>query len=230
MKKILLTAALALSIFFIPGITTNAEETLRMTPDERFDAHIEAMTKRHENIVAEKQAEQDEHLALALEYQAIKLEIVDLYAPEMYELYAEGFTEHNSTHETLFATRMALRDTSFELLVEGMTSVKDDVFAQAEAGEITYKEASEAIQVYKQDQIAYDQSVVEQYLADIEDLVAQNEANKEIAEGLKEDLRAAVEAEDFEAANRLITELYDYLILHIEFDYAKLAIMEAIEF
>ena len=228
MRKALTTLALVLTMILTAGISVNAEEPTQ-DPEARFNERIEIMTENHEARIEEAQATFESSVEEALARQARKLELVDTYAPELYSDYEAGFAEHISVHEDLHETRIELREDGFDGIIEGLIDLKDEVFAQAEAGEITFREAAEDLRAYLETERLEVQEKRDDYNEAIADLLAEEEANHEIVEGLKEELRAAIEAGEDQEANEIIETLYDYLQLHIEFDLAKLAIMETFE-
>ncbi len=161
----------------------------------------------------------------------IKKEVVVAYAPELIEAYDLAWGgDHVDIHEDLFNERMSLRQERYDIFVAGLIEVKEALFPLAEAGEMTYKEVGQAFKAYKEEQRAYFTAITDAAKAEIEILDAANEVNKEIVEGLKAELRAAVEAEDYDTANDIVTELLDYLETHVDYDVAKLVVLEAIEF
>ena len=230
MKKNILSLALALSLLLVAGITANAEETSELNPEERFNERVEEGQQQRENLLVERAAEFEEKKLAAKERQEKKLELINHYAEDMVDLYVEAFEGHITVHELLFEEHKSLRVQAREITEAGVIALKETLKPQVEDGTLTIKEMRTAIKAYLEGQKTYFSVIRDQYQADIEGLKADNEANKEIVVGLRSDLRAAIEADDQDTAEAIIIELYDYLLLHTQFDYDKLEILEAVEF
>ena len=230
MMKKLLSLALVLTALLSISIVTNAEEREPVDPEVRFEEHINSMTDKYNENIATKIASYEENMAKKLDNITKKKEIVALYAPELINTYDTSYDAHLDIHASLFNEHLTLREESFDLFLNGLIDLKDELFPLAEAGEMTYKDVGEAFKSYREEQRAYTTSVMDAYKASIADLDDANETNKAVVEGLKVNLRAAVESEDLDAANAIITELHDYLVQHVAYDNAKLAILETVEF
>lgn len=227
MKKLVLSLSLALSLFLVIGISTNAEEDSALDPKGRFDARVEQLKENHEANITERKANYAAKKAAAEEAQTFKLDIISTYAPELYEQYEVAFEEHMSVHEELHETNISLREEAFDATMEGLEALKDEQFELVDSGDITYRDASEHLRQYLNDQRNYYKSIREQYRTDIAELVAQNEADRVIRQGLKADLRIAITSGDSERAGEIIETLYDHLLRHSQFDKDKLAFLKS---
>ena len=231
MKKNLLSLTLVMCLLFISGMTVHAEEeATKPTIEERFAQRMDEQTQKRLTLVEEKTASFEERKATAQEGQTKKLALINLYAPEMYDAYLDAFADHVTVHEQLFQAHKSLRLEASEMTATGLSNLKDTLLPMVEDGTMTGKEMGQELRAYLQEQKTYLSSVKDQYKAEIEAINTENETNKELAKSLKSDLRLAIEAEDVDTANALITELYDYLLAHTQYDYEKLEVLEAVEF
>lgn len=243
MKKTLLTLAFVFAAFFALTINTNAEEIEpataaevpapereRIDPEVKFQEHVDNMTANHEANIEQATANYEENLATALERIAFKKDLVAEFASEMSGLYEIAWDDHIAVHELLFNIRMDIRETAFTNYLDGLIELKEELFPVAETGEMTYKEVFESLRTYSEETKAANEVIREEAQSRIDELDAAWEVNKEIVDGLKAELRAAIEAEDVDTANAIIVELYDYLVLHVQYDNDKLVVLESVEF
>lgn len=222
--------AMVLSVLFLGGTSASAEVRNQIDPEDRFDARIEKMTERHNDFLEQKEATFQSKKEHALVRQSKKLDLIALYAPELHPLYADAFTDHIAVHEDLHATHIGLREEAFTTTIDGLIALKEELFPLAQAGTMTYREVAAELRQYLEDQRASYQAIRETYAQDISDLNTQNDANKVLVDALKADLRAAIAAADADSANGIIHELYEYLLLHIQYDNDKLEILNTISF
>ncbi len=230
MRKMILNLAIVMTVLFVGGINANAEERIKIDPDARFDARVESMMQKHDEKLAEKTAAYEERKAKALEGQTMKLGLVEAYAPDLYEMYVTAFGDHTSLHEALFSERVSIQNKTFNKAMDGLASLREALYPEVEAGTMTYKELYTALKAYMNEQKILRQAQHIAYQEAISELKSENEFNQEAVKVLKADLRTAISAEDYDSANTLITELYDYLILHTQYDEAKLEVLLSIEY
>ncbi len=230
MKKTILSLALAISILLVAGITANAEERTELNPEKRFSQRFEERQQKRENLLAERAADLEEKKLAAKERQKKKLELINHYAEDMVGSYVEAFEGHVTVHELLFEEHKSLRLEAHEITQAGVIELKETLKPQVEADTLTIKQMRAKIKTYLEGQKTNFSVIREQYQADIEGLNAENKANKEMASGLRLDLRAAIEADDQAESKAIISELYNHLLQHIQYDYDKLEILEKVEF
>lgn len=150
------------------------------------------------------------------------LEVIQLYAPELLEDYELAFEEHKAVHTDLMEARTAIAEAYMNETNVGLETLKAEIEEKLEAKEITTKEAREMIRTYMLERKEGFKTLFGEFQEAIAEEKAAYEILKAEADVLKTELRAAIEAEDADLCNTLLAELYDYLLVHIEFDQFKL--------
>ncbi|MDF1617371.1 hypothetical protein [Petrocella sp. FN5] len=179
--------------------------------EENQVRRLDKVTKRWEERLEKREAVMARHL-----------EIIKLYAPELLEDYEVAFEDHKAVHRDSMEVRTAIAKDYMDETKAGLEELKAEIEEKIEAEEITTKEAKEMIKTYMLERREGFKTLFDTYLEAIAEEKEAYEVLKDEAEALKIELRAAIEAEDADRCNELLTELYDYLLLHIEFDQLKL--------
>jgi len=183
-----------------------------------FEKREENQVRRLDKAATRWEARLEKREAVILRH----LEVIELYAPELLEDYEAAFEEHKLIHTELMETRTAIAKDYMDETNDGLEVLKAEIEEKLEAEEITTNEAREMIRTYMLERRDGFKTLFDAYLEAIADEKADYEALKEEADALKVELRAAIEAEDADRCNELLTKLYDYLLAHIEFDQFKL--------
>lgn len=179
--------------------------------EENQARRLDQATTRWENRLEKREAVMARHL-----------EVIKLYAPELLEDYEVAFEEHESVHTDLMEARTAIAKDYMDETNVGLETLKAEIEEKLEAEEITTKEAREMIRTYMLERKEGFKALFDAFQEAIAEEKAAYEIIKAEADALKTELRAAIEAEDADLCNTLLTQLYDYLLLHIEFDQFKL--------
>ncbi len=238
MKRRIFTLALTLLLGF-NTINANAAE---ITPseegqvpqkefsidvfEEKFDAKMEERQEVINQRAAERAAEFDAKVADVQERSALHMDIVEEYTPELVMDFEAVADAHQIVHQSLFDQHLRIRTEFQEETNAGLEALKADLFAALEDGSMTGMEVRQAFKAYLEERRQEATSIKDAYLADIEALNAENDANRELAKGLKAELRTALENEDSETIVSILYQLLDLANAHVEYDYAKLAILE----
>lgn len=228
MKKIFLIFALLL--MFSSTLVVSAQEInpAKSTPTESIDSFLSQLEEK----LNERQEEQDSRWSDRQEDRHERntsfLEIVAQYAPELLSDYTTAFATHNALHEELYNTRTSIQTTYSNETLAALNILKEDLIAQAEAGEITWKEVRETLRNFLKDSRETFQSQKSAYKDAILAANADWEAKVAEIKVLRADLVEAIKTNDNEAAAEIIETLYGYLIEHIEFDQFKLDTMKSI--
>ncbi len=226
MRKLSRVFVLTLMLLvMVTSVSVYADET--MTPEERFDERMEQFLEKRDERIARAEERFIEFEEKRLEHQSRKLDIITRLAPDMLEAYETGFENHNEIHELLFEAHKTVRENMFDEAMEEMDALKDELFEKAEAGEITYREVREKLkEAHETNRMELEAFRLEldEALADVR---AEEEIDKEERTALKEELIIAIENKDYESAEEIIIQLYDYLLSHIEFDQYKLDVISS---
>lgn len=194
--------------------------------EEKLDEKVAIMNEKYNTRVTERTAKFNERIAKSEERSALRMEVVAEYAPELVVDFEGVYAAHIIVHEALFNEHML---NSSEFVAEtnaGLATLKDEVLASIEAGTMTGQEARAEIKAYMAGRREEYKATKEAYKAEIADLDAANELSKEEAKALKTELKAALEAEDATTIVSVLNQLLDLANTHVEYDYAKLAILE----
>lgn len=218
------------------AVTANAGEVDTERPErepmtielfeEKVSERMDEYDQRIDEILAEKTAAHDERVANASEVYVNRIEFIMEWAPELEEAFQEVFDAHIEVHEILFSTNYAKHELYHNDTMAGLDNLLQEVLADLEAELISFQEGSETLKAYKVSRHEEYQALRDEYEEEVAPLKEDEAYNKEIVEGLREELRVAVETEDDDAVTEILNELLVYAGLHIDFDYAKLAILE----
>lgn len=156
------------------------------------------------------------------------LEVIKLYAPELLADYEAAFVDHEVVHKDLMETRTAIAEDYMDETNVGLEALKAEIEEKLEAETITTQEAREMIRTYMLERRDGFKTLFDAYHEAIAEEKEAYEILKADADALKVELRAAIEAEDADRCNELLTELYDYLLEHIAFDEFKLTTLNNI--
>jgi len=199
-------------------------ETFIEKTDERmanFDTKIndilEGRVSAHEEAIVKADARHENQLARVTEI-----------APDLVDDLNAAYEEHKQVHDLLFTENYNSHVDYHAETMAGLYDLQDQVIAQVEAETMTYKEAASTLSEYVKTRKEEYKALKEAYLAEIDPLKVENEANKAAANEVKTQLKAAYDAGDLELVHDLMVELLDYSQKHLDFDfdYAKLAILE----
>lgn len=222
MKKVILLFVML--FMFSSSFIVNAEEAVpnRKTPDERFDILITRLEEKREQHIERQEERWSERQQVREERSDDYLDIVAEYAPELLSDYEAAIATHNTLHETLFNTRMSLKTNYSDETLAALYTLKVDLYAQAEAGEITWREVQETIKDFLQNSRETFKSNKEAYKEAILEAQADWEEKTAEIKSLREDLAKVLNVNDTDAVVEIIETLYDCLLEHIEFDQFKL--------
>lgn len=228
MKKlfIILTVVLMLSSTMV--VSAEETTTTKQSPEDRFNGFLLELEEKQDARYDEIDSKWSERQDKRQERNTGFLETVAQYAPELLSSYETAFDTHDALHVELFNKRTAIRTTYSDETMAALTILKEDLFAQATAGEITWKEARQSLKVFLQE--SKDSYVASKTTYKDTVLAAKTdwEANVVEIKALRQELRTAIETNDTVTAAGIIEELYDYLLQHIEFDQFKLDTMNSI--
>lgn len=225
MKKLLkVLSVTTLSLLFSTSILVNAMEFPegKVSKDERFtnfESRAEEKKDERMDIAKEKHAQRKDKREIRSEQM---LEIVSNFAPELYEDYEEAVNSHEILHLNLFNKHEEIRESHFAEIKIEVQELKDELFAQVEAGELTFREARDQIQDFMKTNRESLKAELDAFRDEISDEADDWKSNQEVIKGLFEDLKVAIDSEDTESANEIIYDLYNYLLDHIQFDQFKL--------
>lgn len=238
MKKRIFTLALTLFLGF-NTINANAAEVTSpeegQVPqkefsidvfEEKFDAKMEERQEAINQRAAERAAEFDAKVADAQERSALHMNIVQEYTPELVIDFEAVADAHQLVHQALFDQHLRIRTEFQEETNAGLEALKIELFAALEDGSMTGMEVRQAFKTYFEERRQEAIANKDAYLADIQALNAENDANRELAKALKAELRTALENEESETIASILYQLLDLANAHVEYDYAKLAILE----
>ncbi|PKM52104.1 MAG: hypothetical protein CVV02_03700 [Firmicutes bacterium HGW-Firmicutes-7] len=228
MKKLLIV--LAMVLMFSSTMVINAAErtTPNPTPEDRSNGFLSELEEKQDARFDEAQTKWTRRQTERQTRNDKYLEIVAQFSPDLLSSYEAAFDTHDALHAELFTTRTRIRTTYSDETKAALEVLKSDLFAQATAGEITWKEARESLKTFLKDSKTAFTTLTDAYKAAILDENSEWEAKVVEIKALHQELRAAIEAEDTDSASAIIDELYDYLLQHIEFDQFKLDTMNAI--
>ena len=236
MKKTLLTLAVIATMVFTAISASAAEvEEAEARPEkefsidvfeEKFDVRMATMNEKFNEKVAERTATLEERLAKSVERTALRMEVVEQYTPELVLEFEAVYNAHVIVHQTLFNEHMLNKSEFFAETNAGLTALKDEVITAVKAGTMSGQEARAELKSYTTGRREEHKATVEAYKTEIAPLNEINDANREIAKGLKAELKSALEVEDTETIVSVLYQLLDLTNTHVEYDYAKLAILE----
>lgn len=218
-----------LILMFSMTMVVSAKEptTPKTSPEDKFNGFISELEQKQASRFDEANANWTQNQTKRQSRDALFLEMVAQYAPDLSISYEEAFAEHDALHLALFNIRTGIRSDYNTATIQGLTALKDDLFEKVNNGELTYKEARETMKIYlttrKESFIASKDS----YQAVIAPAAADWEIKVTEIKALHQELKAAIAADDSVAAASIIAELYDYLIAHIAFDQLKLDTMNS---
>lgn len=201
-------------------------ENQNLTFEERIDARIDAIQLKMDEFLAKRTSKYEELVAKGLEASTKKLTLITEFAPELITDFEQAYDNHFEVHQLLFESTYSKQEAYSIEIIAGLETLKTEVLLAVEAETMTAKEASLILKDYliaKQEEF---KAIKDAYKAEIEPLKEVNQANKLIVQELKAELRIAAEAGDTEAITDILTELLTWGEVHLDFDYAKLAILD----
>lgn len=210
-------------------VTTRAERTPidpDLTFEERLELRLLEVEARLDEFLETRETNYNERVAKGAEATARKLALIEEFAPELLTAYTTAFDDHSIVHELLFNEAYDKQEAYVIETKAGIESLQLEVIEAVNNETMTPKEAATLIKEYLVAQKEDYKATKDAYKAEIEPLNEVNEANKVIVQALKEDLKAAITEGDSEAINSILAELLTWSSVHLDFDYAKLAILE----
>ncbi len=238
MKRRIFTLALTLFLGFTT-INAYAAETVpserQQVPPKEFSIDVfeekfdEKMAEHQETAnqrVAERVAEFDSRLADVEERSALRMIIIEEYTPELVQDFKALADAHLMVHQSLFDEHLRIRTELQDETNQGLEALKVDLFASLKDGSMTTTEVRQALKTFFEEQGEQASEYREAYLEEIESLDTENKSNGELAKELKAELKTALENEDSETVVSILYQLVDLANTHVEYDYAKLAILE----
>ena len=145
--------------------------------------------------------------------------IIETYAPEMLADYEAAFAEHESVHvslEAVLTERMANKLEEHQIFLS-------EIVGKLRSGEIdkaTAKQMLEAKRLEVKDLRAATK-------LEIQTLKESYNLSPEANKAMRASLKLAIEAEDNAQVVEILGTMYSTLLTHIQFDYAKLALIQA---
>ncbi|PKM56333.1 MAG: hypothetical protein CVV00_00100 [Firmicutes bacterium HGW-Firmicutes-5] len=200
------------------GETVKSKEKATPRYDNFFEKREENQVRRLDQAAVRWEARLEKREAVITRH----LEVIQLYAPELLADYEAAFEEHNAIHTELMETRTAIAKDYMDETNVGLEALKAEIEEKLDAETITTQEAREMIRTYMLERKEGFKALFDDFQEAIAEEKAAYEILKAEADVLKTELRAAIEAEDADLCNTLLTQLYDYLLAHIEFDQFKL--------
>lgn len=154
--------------------------------------------------------------------------VLENHYPEMLDQWVEKFEEHKTLHEDLEALKETLRtniETARAEIKAELEAKKAELKTSVESGDMTLEEAREAfsefIEPYKETKELNLEKRTQMKEA-FEEIKEKISANKEERISVRQELRAALIAEEDDAViQSLITQLMALQEIHLGYDYEK---------
>jgi hypothetical protein len=156
------------------------------------------------------------------------LEFVATYAPDMLEQYKTAVAAHDLLHQAFLKERTAIYTHFTTETTTQLQILKADIDAKLVAKEITIREARTLTKTFFADRKAELKEKNEAYKNAIADEKTKQEVRRREVNTIRVELKAAIEAQDFDVIDASIDTLYTYLLEHIAFDEFRLATLQSI--
>lgn len=230
MKKFsrLFTVMMLVFMFSTTMVVSAKEGVTKPDPEEKFNAFITELEQKQTAKFEEANANWTEHQAKRQDRNDSFLEIVAQYAPELSTDFDVAFAQHDTLHANLFNSRTAIKTTFAQETITGLTALQSELYAQAQAGEITWKEARQGLKSYLTERKEDFTASKDAFKTTIAPAVADWDTKVVEIKALHQELKAAIADEDTETADDVINKLYDYLLQHIAFDQLKLDTLDLV--
>lgn len=210
-------------------VKTRAERTPidpDLSFDERLELRISEIEARLDELLETRLSNYNERVAKAEEVTARKLALIEEFAPELLTEFTIAFDDHLIVHELIFNEVYNKQEAYVIETKAGIESLQLEVIDAVNNETMTPKEAALLIKEYLLAQKEDYKASKDAYKAEIEPLNDTNDANKVIVQALKEEFKLAVNEGDSASINSILAELLTWSSVHLDYDYAKLAVLE----
>lgn len=229
MKTMMKIFALATMLLAFTAISASAEENIP-NPSEGRPTMEKGPSADREAREAERTARREASEARRQQSQAKVLELVGTHAADLVDDFEDVQEEHKTVHDLLKEAKKEAFGSSRDTAKAEIETMKASLQAEVEAGNMTNEEVKAALSAYKSEAKATVSAAREAYKAAIEDLVAQNQLNKEARKAIRQAIKEATSGEeiDTDAVYDLLEQLLENSQTHIQFDYDKLDVLNGL--